>query len=368
MYKKIRDFKNLMAAYQKARKCKRYKRNIVRYTFLLENNILQLKKELELESYSPSSYICFTVTDPKIRKVAAPAFRDRVLQHSLVSQIEPLFEKKFIYDSYACRKNKGTHFGLKRVKKFLMACRSKYGKDASIYCLRMDIEKFFASVSWDILLKIIEDTVVCEKTKKLIEKIVTKHRCFDNRNRPIEAPTDVIKPKERRGLPIGNLTSQLFANIYLNELDHFVKEKLRVRWYARYMDDFLIIHPDRHYLKEMKEAIKMFLESELKLKIHPKKVIMQNVKNGVPFVGYLIFYDHVKIRGSTLLRMRRKLKKRRLKYLKENDKKSYEATLSALRGHLQHANAYHLQKNLLGKSIEIAKKIKIKVNEQLKLF
>jgi len=321
MYNKISDFKNLIISYQKARRCKRYKRNIVRYGFFLENNILQLRKELELENYSPSSYICFTVTDPKMRKVAAPAFRDRVLQHSLVCQIEPLFEKKFIYDSYACRKNKGTHFGLKRVKKFLMAARSRYGKDRPIYCLRMDIEKFFASVSWDILLKIINQTVICEKTKKLIEKIVTKHRCFDNRNRPIEAPADVVAPKERLGLPIGNLTSQLFANIYLNELDHFVKEKLRIKWYARYMDDFLIIHPNKEYLKKTRDNIQQFLNNHLKLHLHPEKVILQNVKNGVPFVGYLIFYDHVKIRGNTLLRMRRKLKKRGFN----------QATLSALR-------------------------------------
>jgi retron-type reverse transcriptase len=358
MYKKIADFKNLIIAYQKARKCKRYKRNIVRYAFLLENNLLQLRKELDLESYSPSSYICFTVTDPKIRKVAAPAFRDRVLQHSLVSQIEPLFERKFIYDSYACRKNKGTHFGLRRVKKFLMAARSKYGKDTPIYCLRLDIEKFFASVSWDVLLKIINKTVLCEKTKKLIEKIVTKHHCFDNRGHPIESPADVVRPKERLGLPIGNLTSQLFANIFLNELDHFVKEKLRIRWYARYMDDFLIIHPKKNYLKKARDEIKQFLKYHLKLNLHPKKVIIQNVKDGVPFVGYLIFYDHVKIRGSTLLRMRRKLKRRRLN----------KATLSALRGHLKHANAYNLQKNLLDNLKKPPKKIKIKTDGQLKLF
>lgn len=317
----------------------------------------------------PSSYVCFTVFEPKVRKVAAPAFRDRVLQHALVTQIEPLFESKFIYDSYACRKNKGTHFGLNRIKKFLQAARSIYGKDTPIYCLRMDIGKFFASVSWDVLITVINQTLICEKTKKLIEKIVTKHRCFDINGNYLKAPYEVVNPETRQGLPIGNLTSQLFANIYLNELDHFVKETLHVRWYARYMDDFLIIHPDRQYLKQMRDAIKMFLEYELKLSFHPKKVIIHNVKDGLPFVGYRIFYDHVVIRGSTLLRMRRKLKNRRMKCAEENDIKSMEATISALRGHLQHANAYRLEKNLLEQPPIIPKdKMETKSIQQLNLF
>jgi len=369
MYKRICEFKNLLSAYQEARKCKRYKKNIVDYGFFLESNLLKLQRELITEAYMPSSYICFTVFDPKTRKVAAPAFRDRVLQHSLVSQIESLFDSKFIYDSYACRKNKGTHFGQKRIKKFLQATRSIYGKDTTIYCLQMDIGKFFASVSWDVLISIMNRTIPCEKTKKLIEKIVTSHRCFDINGNYIKAPYEIVNPDARRGLPIGNLTSQLFANIYLNKLDHFVKEILRVKWYARYMDDFLIIHPDRNYLKEMRDTIKNFLEYELKLAFHPKKVIIQNVKDGLPFVGYLIFYDHVLIRGSTLLRMRRRLKKRRTKCMEEHDDKSLKATLSALRGHLQHANAYRLQKNLLEQP-QIKPKIKKekRPNEQLRLF
>ena len=244
MYEDIYDFQNLLSAYRQARKCKRFKRNIVDYGFFLESNLLKLQQELVTERYQPSPYTCFTISDPKVRKVAAPAFRDRVLQHSLVSQIEPLFDSTFIYDSYACRKQRGTHFGMKRVKKFLQAARSLYGKDTPVYCLRMDIEKFFASVSWDVLLSIIDKKLSCNKTNTLIEKIVTTYKCLDLNGHTFETPEDIIDFRERRGLPIGNLTSQLFANIYLNELDHFVKDTLQARWYARYMDDFLIIHPD----------------------------------------------------------------------------------------------------------------------------
>jgi len=233
----------------------------------------------------------------------------------------------------------------------------------------MDIEKFFASVSWDVLITVTNKTVPYEKTKKLIEKIITRHRCFDINGKYLKYPYDVINPEKRRGLPIGNLTSQLFANIYLNQLDHFVKEILHVKWYARYMDDFLIIHPDRKYLKEMREAIKIFLEYELKLKFHPKKVIIQNVKNGLPFVGYLIFYDHVLIRGSTLLRMRRRLKKKRIECTEENDNKPLVASLGALRGHLRYANAYGLEKNLFEQPpIKPKVKKEKKITEQLKLF
>lgn len=373
MYDQIYDFKNLLTAYDEARKCKRFKKNIVNFGFFLEANLLRLRNELVTECYYPSSYVCFTVSDPKVRKVAAPAFRDRVIQHSLVSRIEPLFEKQFIYDSFACRKDRGTHFGMKRIKKFLQAARSKNGKDTPIYYLSLDIEKFFASVSWDVLLTLVNKTLQCDRTKRMIEKIITTHRIFDVSGVKIETPPDVVNPGTRRGLPIGNLTSQLFANIYLNVLDHFVKEKLKVKWYARYMDDFLIIHPDREYLKKCRNEIKTFLEYELKLKLHPRKVIIQNVKNGLPFVGYLIFYDHVLIRGNTLLRMRRKLKKRKKEAIKKNDDHHLKSAISALQGHLQHANAYALTKNLLEKPkiserTQVKTPERIKITEQLKLF
>lgn len=252
MYHDIYYFENLLKAYYLARRNKRYKTNILSYSFFLENKLINLSHELKTETYLPSPYLCFTVLEPKVRQVAAPAFRDRILQHSLVAKIEPLFDKQFIYDSYACRKNKGTHFGLKRVKKFLQAVRCRSGPQTEIYCLRLDIKKYFASVSWDILLACIKKTVTCRQTMRLIEKIITIHRFTSTKRQFIKPPPSMIQPNKRTGIPIGNLTSQLFANIYLNQLDHFVKECLRIKWYARYMDDFLIIHPDKNYLHQVK--------------------------------------------------------------------------------------------------------------------
>lgn len=352
MYATICSFKNLLLAYKRARQCKKFKGNILEYGFFLENNLLKLHKELKAQTYSPFPYTCFTIYEPKTRRIAAPAFRDRVMQHSLVSAIEPLFDAQFIYDSYACRKKRGTHFGARRVKKFLQAARSTAGKDAEIYCLRMDIKKFFASVSWDVLLFSIDKTIKCHRTRNLIHKIVTWYDFVNLEGAAIEPPEDMITIGKRRGLPIGNLTSQLFANVYLNELDHFVKETLKIKWYGRYMDDFLIIHPDKEYLKQTLKNIRDFLKQCLQLELNSNKVIIQNVKTGIPFVGYLLFYDHVLIRGSTLRHMQKQFRKRRKLFQKGliSEDKLFQ-THNSIRGHLKHANAHRLYSFMLGNCV-----------------
>lgn len=315
----------------------------MQFGFYLESNLWKLHRELETEQYLPSPYIYFMVHDPKERNVAAPAFRDRVVQHSLIDYIEPMFDKQFIFDSYACRKDKGTHLGLARIKKFLQAARSIYGPQTPLYCLRMDISKYFANISWNVLLPIIFRKITCPKTQNLIEKIVTFHR-FLNGGQLI---TDLVNPQARKGLPIGNLTSQLFANMYLNELDQFVKRELRVRWYARYMDDFLIIHPDKTYLHTLEKEIRFFLEKTLHLNLSEKKVVLSDVKNGVPFVGYRIFYDHVQVRGDTLTHIQRKLKKRKKAYKHGSlSATKLRSSKASVYGHLHHANGFYLRQSM----------------------
>ena len=343
MYEEISSFENLLEAYYQSRICKRYKASILQFGFFLESNLLKLHEELVSERYMPSPYVYFTINDPKERDIAAPAFRDRVVQHTLIDYIEPSFDKQFIYDSYACRKGKGTVVGLQRIKKFLQSARSVYGSQTPLYCLRMDISKFFANISWDVLSPVIFKTITCSKIRRLIEKIVTQHQRLNFSN----IPFDTVSPLKRRGLPIGNLTSQLFANIYLNELDQFVKHTLRVRWYARYMDDFLIIHPDKNYLKNMENSMRTFLEDTLHLTLSERKVILSNVKNGVPFVGYRIFYDHILIRGKTLSRMQKKLRKRKKAFRYHAlSASSHRSSRSSISGHLGHANSFHLRKKM----------------------
>lgn len=359
MFEKIISLEQLTKAYYKARRGKKTKAKVCQFDFNLENNLIKLKNLLKSGRYLPSAYTNFTIFDPKTRKVAAPTFCDRVVQHSLVISIEPLLEKTFILDSYACRKGKGACFAVKRVKNFLRAARCQVGKEQNIYVLAGDIQKYFQSINWDILFAIIKKTVDCPQTLDLIKKIIETHDCVrkqfkfektDFQPDLFSLPETIVPPVsvlERKGLPIGNLTSQLFANTYLNELDHYVKKTLREKWYARYMDDFLIISPDKNKLKEIREKIKIFLENELKLKLHPKKLIIKNVNQGIPFVGYRIFYDHILVRGDTLRHMQRKYRQRRsLLQTGQITEKDLLATKASVRGHLKHADAYNLSKFL----------------------
>lgn len=340
----LADTENLYLAFNKARRYKRYKRSVLAFSFNLENNILRVQKKFDVTNYKPGNYVCFTINDPKERLVAAPNFDDRIIHHALFKVLDPMFDKMFIYDSYACRVNKGTHFGMHRVKKFLQSARSAYGKSQDIYCLRMDVRKYFPSISWDILIDILERKVEDKGLLSILKTIVTNHT-LTNLDRKVFYDTKIINPAERKGIPIGNLTSQLFANIYLNELDQFIKHQLKMKWYARYMDDFLIIHNDKKYLWELKNTIETFLRDELRLQVHPDKIYLDNVKNGVPFVGYRIFYDHVTIKGKTLQRMRRKYRKR-LNSERSLHTGEFIRTKASMRGHLAQANTFGLRKQM----------------------
>ncbi len=351
IFNTITSFESLYTAYRKARLGKQSKPFICEFDFYLENQLLKLKYELENGFYQPSNHTHFKVREPKLRQIAAPAFRDRVVHQSLVAKIEPLFDKQFIFDSYACRKNKGTHLGAKRVKKFLMSARTKFGPCQPIYALQADIKQYFQSIDWEILLTLIERTITCPQTFDLIQKIITSYQ------KPT-LPTAQLElfnsshhhqvNKKGVGLPIGNLTSQLFANVYLNQFDHFIKDTLREKYYARYMDDFLIIHPDKEHLKKLLIKIQDFLHQELKLKLHPKKMVIKHAsKNGIPFVGYLIFYDHVKIRGNTLRRMQKNYANKIKAYLDGRiTLEKLVETESALHGHFNHADTFGLEKHL----------------------
>ena len=357
----ICSLENLLSSYLLACKGNRYKDAVVRYSFFLESNLIKLHKSLVSGDYSPSCYNHFTITDPKERRISAPAFVDRIVQHALVNYIEPIFDRCFITDNYACRKGKGTHFALKRLKRFLKASKMKSGKYEDIYVLKCDIRKYFPSISWDVLLSIVKRKITCPRTYTLIEKIITTHEVYGAQNNVIIGKQlslfpqqfefdEAVSVRQRKGLPIGNLTSQLFANVYLNELDQFVKHGLREKWYCRYMDDFLIISSNKKHLEEVKEKINIFVTTELKLTLHPRKSFIHNAKDGVCFVGYRVFYDHVLIRGATLLRMQKKYKKKVKDFHKGNmSVEKLEQTEASIYGHLKHANSWGLRQKLFDK-------------------
>ena len=306
------SFENLHRAYLNARKQKRYRKDILEYGFFLEKNLVFLRKELLLGSYRHGAYKSFIVTDSKKRKIEVAPFRDRVVHHAVCSIIEPIFERSFIYDSYACRKGKGNHIAVRRARSFMQSSTNSYRGKA--YFIQSDIKKYFDSVRHDILLSLIEKKVKDKKLFWVIEEIVGSKR-------------------GNLGIPIGNLTSQLFANIYLNELDHFIKDKLGVRQYIRYMDDFFIFSKNPKILLEWRKKIKEFLSFNLGLLLHKKRNGVQSIAR-MDFLGYVISRHFTKLRKSTVSRIFRDFKKRELS----------PASLSALNGYMKHTKSYMLMR------------------------
>jgi RNA-directed DNA polymerase len=229
LYSKICDFENIFSAYLKARKCKRYKDEILRFSYKIENNLLNIHYNLLNKKYIHGKYYEFLVSDSKKRIIRAAPFKDRIVHHSLCNIIKPIFEKSFIFDSYACLEGKGSHKAIKRFREFLRTMKLKENLKSynNIHCLKGDIVKYFDSVDKDILFELIKRRICDEEVLELIKIILDSY------------------PK---GLPIGNLTSQLFANIYLHELDFFVKNVLKCKYYIRYMDDFVILDTNKQKL------------------------------------------------------------------------------------------------------------------------
>jgi len=310
LFLKIISFDNIHLAYLKARKNKRYCPNVLTFFSNLTHNLLETRRELETGSYRHSGYNEFIVNDSKKRKIRAPAFKDRVVHHALCNIIIPVFEKSFICNSYACRKEKGSHRAIKKLISFL--------KDKNnIYCLQCDISKYFDSINHDTLIRIIEKKIKCKQTVDLILEVINS----------FNKDTGV-------GIPIGNLTSQLFANIYLNELDQFIYRELKQKYYIRYMDDFLILGTKKE-LRVLKEEIEKFLINKLQLKMNLKKVNIFPVDKGIDFLGYVVFKDHILLRKSTVKRLVKKMKR-----------KTIEDMRKSLFAYAKHANAYSLSRKI----------------------
>jgi retron-type reverse transcriptase len=312
LYSQVYDFQNLLKSYYQARKCKSKKKYIIDFEWNLEKNLFDIQKKLKNRNYQFGQYQSFYVSDPKERLIFAAPFRDRIVHHALCNIIEPIFDRGFIFDSYACRRNKGTHKAVFRLKKFMR----NFG-DNKFYVFKGDIRKYFPSINRNTLFQLIEKKIADQDALRLIRKIIDS---LDG----------------RKGIPIGNLTSQLFANIYLNELDQFAKHQLKVKDYCRYVDDFVLLHQDRRQLKKWRTEIKEFLENKLKLKLHPKKQEILPAKIGIDFLGYHIFINHILVRQSTVRRFFYRLKSGRM---------SYQSIYSYL-GHFKFADSFGLMKKI----------------------
>lgn len=329
MFTKIISFENLYAAFDRFRAGKRTKPGVPEFEYSLENNIIQLRRELEEGSYVPSPPGRFTVREPKPRPIEAAQVRDRVAHHALYHIINPLFERGSIFDSFACRARKGPLRAALRLEHFWRKASKNYTR--KIYFLKCDIRRYFPSVNLDILKSLIWKKIPCPRTRGLIEVIL---RTQYVNNRP------GIREK---GLPIGNLTSQIFANLYLNPFDHFVKHILKVKYYIRYMDDFVCVSPNRDFLTSLIAPLRTFLQENLALNMHPQKRKIYSSRSGMDFTGYFIRARYKTIRHRNIHRFIN-----RLESYKEQKKGSSQITASifAWKGYAMQASSYGLLKDL----------------------
>lgn len=300
LYPQICAFRNLYQAFRDARKGKRGKEPVADFEVDLEPNLWALREELVAQTYRPGPYHHFYIHEPKRRLISAAPFRDRVVHHALCRVIEPLLDRTFIHDSYACRTGKGNHRALERCSEFAR----QYG-----YVLKCDIVKFFPSIDHAILRGLLARRIADEQTMWLIDRILDSGAGvlaseYEVRWFPGD---DLFSPLERaRGLPIGNLTSQQWANVYLNPLDQFVKRELGCRAYLRYCDDFLLFAADKATLHRWREEIAGFLQA-LRLTLHARKTAVFPVRMGVDFVGFRVFPTHRRLRRENVRRAFRRM-------------------------------------------------------------
>ena len=342
LFPRIYDFGNLYNAYLLARRNKRYKKEALLFRQRLEENLIQIQNELIWKTYRTGNYRTFYVYEPKARLVAALPFRDRVVHHAIVSVIEPIWEKRFIFDSYACRVDKGTHAGANRTQKFLQSAKHNW---RDVYCLKGDVSKYFYTIDHSVLKTLLHKRIACRNTSWLLSEIIdsTSSDLLEN---------NLQKPAPK-SVPIGNLTSQLFANIYLHELDKFIKYELKERYYVRYMDDFVILGDSKAHLHKIRIKIHDFLYDNLKLKLNGKTQVFLVQGKGIDFLGYRIWPTHRLLRNASKRRIKRKLK--RYKALYDKGKMSQErinASIQSWLGHMKHCNSFRLEQKLL-KSITI---------------
>lgn len=335
-YEKICDFQNLYNAHIRARRCKRHKKDVILFEMNLSDNLCRIKEDLEKHQYEIGGYKRFNIYEPKEREIQALSYYDRILQHTLCDNVlSPFFDKRLIYDNCACRKGKGTHFALKRFSKFLHEHYKKYGSNG--YILKCDITKYFQNIPHDVLknklIKVIPDKDILDLLMKIINS---------------------FEYSENRGLPMGNQTSQLFALFYLDQLDRFVKEKLQIKHYIRYMDDMVLIHPSKEYLKKCLNGMNDLVENELKLSFNSKTQIFP-LRNGIDFLG---FHFYLTDTGKIIKKLRRSSKvryKNRMKKLKKDfesgktDLSSIKMTIASYNGHLKYGHTYKLKKNVMSK-------------------
>lgn len=329
-YEDIIGIDNIFQAWDEFIKGKRKKKDVQEFNLRLEDNLFELQKRLQNKAYRHGSYQDFYVQDPKRRHIHKANVEDRIVHHLLYKYLYSIFDKTFIYDSYSCRLGKGTHRAVKRLEKFTRKVSKNYTR--SCWALKLDIKKFFASVDHNILLSLLEKRIQDKDILKLLENVITSYNSED---------------KIDSGIPLGNLTSQIFANIYLNELDQFVKQKLKIKHYIRYADDFIILDSNKDSTALYIDISGKFLREELNLELHPQKIVIRNLKWGIDFLGYIVLPHYILPRTKTNQRVFIKVKKRLKQYeIEKISHLSLNQTVQSYLGYFKHASSYKLTKKL----------------------
>lgn len=329
LFEEVCSFDNLLLAARKAQAGKRYRPDVLLFNLRLEDSLHRLARELREETYRPEEHRHFLIHEPKERWISAAPYRDRVAHHAVCNVIEPFLDRRLIFDCWANRRGKGSHRAVLRYQRFAGRFR---------FALKMDIRKYFPSMDHEILKAQYRRLFKDARLLRLLDAIIDG----------VESPEPVVAyfpgdglftPYERRrGLPIGNLTSQLFANLYLDEFDHWVKEVLRTTGYLRFVDDFILLDDSKSRLGEWKDAVRRRLEG-IRLQPHPSKCVIRPTDEGMPFLGYVVWPDRIRVRGETVRRFRRRMRKQ-LGAAEGERQARFLRSLAAWRGHVELAGGY----------------------------
>lgn len=315
---------SLFSAWETFRQEKRGKKDVMKFESNLEHNLFSLHRDLTSGSYRHGAYVPFTIFDPKQRLIHKASVRDRIVHHAVFAALNPIFEPTFIAHSFSCRVGKGTHRGVDSLETILRKVSRNYTN--SCFALKCDIHRFFASVDHDIVLALLQKKIKDERVAHLLQEIIQSFPA---------------------GIPIGNLTSQLFANVYMYEFDQFMKHILKVKHYIRYTDDFVIVAEDESHLQSLLPHIKAFLRYHLRLQLHPHKVTIRKYRQGIDFLGYILLPHHRVLRTKTRRRIFRKLhEKSDLVSQGICSPESFEQSLQSYLGVLSHANTYGLRNDI----------------------
>jgi RNA-directed DNA polymerase len=339
IYEDIYSWNNLVSAFKKARKSKRGKDEVAEFEYNLEKELLDIQEALLRGTFHFSGYKYFTIQEPKKRLISCAPFKDRVVHHAICNKLEPILDRSSIADTFACRKGKGLHHAIKRA--FWMYQNNEY-----VY--KFDIKKFFYTIDHEILLKKIKRKIKDPNLIILLENLLLTYNfnelkkvCHSEEflleNSHEESQLLLYYFNRKRGLPIGNLTSQIFANFYLSEFDHYFKEKLHLKYYIRYMDDILVFCNSKSELEKVKQEVEKKL-FEIRLHVHPDKNQISKTKHGVNFLGFRFKDNQIRLQNRNLIRFKRKL----------NDFASREVSIEdmilSFNGHLGYFNSGHCQK------------------------